>query len=220
MSSQTLNTIIDEHQQAYRAVLIQIAQGLEEQQQQELRFYFKDFIPGKTTETLDILCSLENAARISWEDVSALKDGLRAIRRKDLAETLTAFEIKRDLKVLLDIYARERRRPESQCHSSSSVESVVAKCLVKVTTELDQAVRSLMESRENIQEVLNGFEEEIEHELSDPWNKLTFLVVIIGEAIAEANEEGCPKSEVLKFCSTTAVDKLCSRLMKLGRWVS
>ena len=222
MSLQTMRTINDELQQAYNAVLIQIVHDLEKQQQEELRFYYKEFIPGETTGTLNILRSLENAARISWKDVSSLKDGLCVIRREDLAETLTAFEIKRNLKVLLDIYARERRRPESQCHSSSSVE-LVAKRLVKVTTELDQAVRSLMESRENIQEMLNGFEEEIERELSDPWNKLTFLVVIIGEAMAEAlmaNEEGCPKPEVLKFCSTTAVDKLCSRLMKLGRWVS
>ena len=220
MSSQTLKTITDELQQAYKAALIQIVHDLEKQQQEELRFYFKGLIPEETTGTLNILRSLENAARISWMEVRLLKDGLCVVGRLDLAKTLTEFEIKRNLRVLLDIYARKRRRSESQCYSSAARIELVAERLVKVTTELDQAVRSLMESSENIQELLNGFEEEIERELSDPWNRLTFLVVIIGEAIAEANEEGCPKPEVLKFCSTEAVDKLYSLMMKLGKGVS
>ena len=223
MSSQTLSTITDELQRAYKAVLIQIVHGLEKHQQEELRFYYNGLIPGETTGTLNILRSLENAAMISWKDVSSLKKSLYVVGRLDLAETLTEYEIKRNLKVLLDIYASKRRRSESQCYSPRSVELVAGR-LVKATTErIDQAVRSLMESRENIQEVLNGFEEEIERELSDPWNQLTLLVVITGEAIAEAlmaNEEGRPKPEVLKFCSTAAIDKLCSRMMELGRWVS
>ena len=223
MSSQTLNTITDELQQAYKAVLLQIVHGLEKHQQEELRFYYNRFIPGETTGTLDILCSLENAAIVSWMNVSSLKKSMCVIGRNDLAKTLTAYEIQRNLNFFLDVYASKRRRSESQCYPSRSVEWVAGR-LVKATTErIDQAVRSLMESRENIQEVLNGFEEEIERELSDPWNKLTLLVIITGEATAEAlmaNEEGRPKPEVLKFCFTAAIDKLCSRMMELGRWVS
>ena len=223
MSSRTLNTFTDELQRAsYKAVLIQIVHGLEKQQHEELRFYYNRLIPGETTGTLNILRSLEDVGKISWMDVSLLKEGLCVVKRNDLAESLTAYEIKRNLKVLLYIYASKRRRSESQCYPSSSVE-LVAGFLVKLlaTTErIDQAVRSLMESRENIQEVLNGFEEEIERELSDPWKKLTLLVIITGEAIVMANEEGRLKPEVLKFCSTAAVKKLYSRMIKLGTWVS
>ena len=228
MSLQTLNmnTITDELQQAYRTVLIEIVHGLEKQQQEELRFYYNGLIPGETTGTLNILRSLENVRKISWMDVSSLKESLCVVGRNDLAETLTAYEIKRNLKVLLDIYASKRRRSEWQCYSSRSVELVAGRLVKATTEEIYQAVRSLMKSRENIQEVLNGFEEEIERKLPDPrdpWYKLTLLVVITGEALAEAlmaNEEGRPKPKVLKFCSTAAIDKLCSRMMELGRWVS
>ena len=221
MSSQALNTIADELQRAsYKAVLLQIVHGLEKQQQEELRFYYNGLIPGETTGTLNILRSLENVGKISWMDVSSLKESLCVIGRNDLAETLTAYEIKRNLKVLLDIYASKRRRSEWQCYPSSSVELVAGRLVKATTEEMDQvAVRSLLESRENIQEVLNGFEEEIERELSDPWDKLTLLVIITGEAIVMANEEGRLKPEVLKFCSTAAIDKLCSRMMDLGTWV-
>ena len=223
MSSQTLSTITEELQRAYKAVLIQIKHELEKEKQEELCFYYDWLIPVDTTGTLNILRSLEENAMISWRDVSSLKESLCVVGRWDLAETLTAYEIKRNLKVLLNIYASKRRRSESQCYPSSL--ELVAGRLVKATTErgIDQAVRSLMQSGENIQEVLNGFEEEIEREVSDPWKKLSLVVVITGEAIAEAlmaNEEGRLKPEVLKFCSTAAIDKLCSRMMKLGRWVS
>ena len=222
MSSQTLNTIADELQRAsYKAVLLKIVHGLDKQQQEELRFYYNGLIPGETTGTLNILRSLENVGKISWMDVSSLKESLRVVGRFDLAKTLTAYEIKRNLKVLLDIYASKRRRSESQCYSSRSVELVAGRLVKATTEEIDQAaVRSLMESRENIQEVLNGFEEEIERELEDPRDKLTLLVIITGEAIVMANEEGRLKPEVLKFCSTAAVNKLYSRMMELGRWVS
>ena len=101
MSSQTLNTITDELQRAsYKAVLIQIVHGLEKQQQEELRFYYNGLIPGETTGTLNILRSLENVRKISWMDVSSLKESLCVVGRNDLAETLTAYEIKRNLKVM------------------------------------------------------------------------------------------------------------------------
>ena len=72
-----------------------------------------------------------------------------------------------------------------------------------------------------MEKVLVDFEEETERELSDPWSKLTLLVVIAGEIVAEAlaNEERRRKTNVIKLCSTLA-DKLCFRMIKLGSWVS
>jgi len=77
----------------------------------------------------------------------------------------------------------------------------------------------LLEPKKGIRKVLVEFEGEIKRELSDPWSKLTFLVVIAGEIAAAslANEEHRQKLEPLKMCSTAA-DELWWRIMELGSW--
>ena len=77
MSSQTNKTIIDNLQLAYRAVLLQIVRSLEKDQQEQLRFYFKELIEMGDPRALSILSSLKNEGKISWTDVSFLKDGVR-----------------------------------------------------------------------------------------------------------------------------------------------
>lgn len=229
MSSQTLDTLTDKLQQAYAAVLLQIVRNLEKEQQDELRFYCTGHITNRDTGALSILCSLQNAGKISWKDVCFLKEGLREVQRLDLYKTLTEFEIKRDIIILLDFYARKKQGSESFCfrHESERVEKVAGYLVTLMTkivqdrVDVSNAVRSLVEPRKGIRNVLVAFEEEIERELSDPWSKLTLLVVIAGEiaAIALAYEEHLQKPEVLKLCSTAA-DELCFRMMKLGSWVS
>lgn len=229
MSIQTFNKLISELQQAYTAVLLQIVHDLEKDQQEELRFCYRKIIPGETSGTLNILRSLENAVKISWIDMRSLKDGLRIIGRLDLVDTLTAFEIKRDLAILLDLYATKRQGSEMGSRRSSV--KVLAEYLVKITTDLfrdtrfdQQSLTSLMESGKSVTKVLNNFEVEIERTLSDPWSKLSLLVVIAGEVIAKAstNIENCHdgrKPEASNLC-LTAADKLCSRMKKLGSLVS
>ena len=82
---------------------------------------------------------------------------------------------------------------------------------------------SLMESRKSFGKVLLGFGDEIERELSDPWSRMTLLVIIAGEFVAAALAKKVDReSEVLELCSTAAED-LCSRMMKLSElrsWVS
>ena len=229
MSSQTLDSRTDKLRQGYAAVLLQIVRNLEKEQQDELRFYCKEYITNRDSGALSIVCSLENAGKLSWKDVRFLKKALRAVQRLDLCKTLTEFEIKRDIIILLDFYARKKQGSESFCfrHVSERVEKV-AGYLVTLMTKLVQdrvdvsnAVRSLVEPRKGIRNVLVEFEEEIERELSDPWSKLTFLVVIAGEiaAIALVNEEHLQKPEILKLFSTAA-DELCFRMVKIGSWVS
>ena len=228
MSSHHLEKLDAELQKAYNAVLLQIFDGLETDQQEKLHFYFTGRISRRTTGTLHVLRLLKDAGEISCLDVRSLKEAMREIQRSDLVKSLTAFEIKRDLIILLDFYARMRRGSESRSRSSSV--ELVARCLVNLMTEIAgdrfdvSNVRSLMmEPRtKSITKLLIDFEKEIECKMSDPWSKLTCLVVIAGEIVAEAlvSEEPRWETEVAKLCSTAA-DMLCTRMMKLGgSWVS
>ena len=226
MSSRTLNTILCKLQKAYKAALLCLVYNLENDQQKELQFYYGGLIPRGTDGALNILLSLEDVGEISWTDLSSLKEGLRAIQRLDLIEILTAFETERDLTLFLVDYARKRQGSESWCYQSASSIEPLAKHLVKVTKGIfpGSKVRSLMKSRKNVREVLFDFEEQIEKKQSvNAWSKLTFLVLIAGEVVAEVfmtsaidEERQTDPKEVLRICF-----EFChSRLRKLGSWVS
>ena len=231
MSSRTnYNTTIENLQRAFKAVLLQIVHSLEKDQQEELSFLFNEFISTtKPDDALNIMYSLENAGKISWSDVSFLKEGLEQVKRLDLVKKLTAFEVKRNLIVLLDFYARKRQGIESCYQSVPDPVKRVAGYLLKITREVFQdgfdvseRVRSLLgESKEDVKNLMREFEEKCDQELYDPWSKLTLFIVISGEilAVALANEEHHQKQEVMKLLSTAA-ESLCSRILKLGNWVS
>lgn len=230
MSSKTQNTIAKELRKAYNAALLQIVDNLEDDQLGKLQFYYEELIPSETNGALNILRSLKSVEEISWRDVDSLKEGLRAIQRLDLIEILTEFETRRDLTLFLDDYARKRQGSESRCYQSTSSIEPFANHLVKVTTEIftdgltNSKVRSLMKSRKNVREVLSDFEKQmVKKQVVNPWSKLTFLVVIAGEVVAEVfmmpaidEERQTEPKEVLKICF-----EFCyTRLMKLGNWVS
>ena len=229
MSSRTnYNTTIEDLQRAFKAVLLQIVHSLEKDQQEELSFLFNEFISTtKPDDALNIMSSLENAGKISWSDVSFLKEGLEQVKRLDLVKKLTAFEVKRNLIVLLDFYARKRQEMESCCQSVRDPVGRVAGYLLKITREVlqdgfdvSERVRSLLvESREDIKNLMLVLKEKCE--LSDPWSKLTLRIVISGEilAVALANHEEPQQQEVMKLLFTAAED-LCFRILELGNWVS
>ena len=229
MSSQTNNTTIENLQRAYKAVLLQIVRNLEKYEQEELRFFFDELISRRRPGALSIMSSLENAGKISWSDVSFLKEGLEQVKRLDLVEKLTVFEVKRNLTVLLDFYARKRQGMKLCCQTVPDPVERVAGYLLKITREVFQdgfdvseRVRSLLgESKEDVKNLMREFEEKCDQELYDPWSKLTLFIVISGEilAVALANEEHHQKQEVMKLLSTAA-ESLCSRILKLGNWVS
>ena len=76
----------------YKEVLLKIKRGLTEDSEKEFRFYYTPY--AETSDTLELFRLLEDAREISWEDVSSLKNGLRAVQRKDLKKLLSEFEKK------------------------------------------------------------------------------------------------------------------------------
>ena len=232
MSSKSLtnfDTITEELQQDYAALLLQIVQELEQDRVEELRLYCTaaGLIPKEITGAVNIIFELERIGKISWKNVSFLKESLNRVFRLDLVKTLLEFENKRNMILLMNLYAKKRNGLETNGRFSSSVESL-SECLVKViameTTpgRFDLSdIRSSSESTEGIKRVLSEFEKEIEAELSHRWSKLTLLVIIAAEIIFEVlgNEEHRRKLDVMKLCFTAA-DELCFRMKNLGSWVS
>lgn len=155
-----------------------------------------------------------------------LKDGLRAVQRKDLVDIVTEFENKRNLTSLVHMYARKRRGfEESSCYHNS-IEQAAA-YLERTTTHGvspdGRFYRSLLESRKSIEKVISEFDEAIKHAVLDPWRQLTLLFVVAGEIVAEAfrmSEERRLTSEVISEMCRSAADELYCRMQKLGTWVS
>ena len=232
MSSQTYNSLTDKLRRSYASVLIQISGSLRKDQLDELVFYWAGLTTEKDSRALDILRSLENTGKISWEDVSFLKEGLRAVKREDLCKCLTVFEIKRDLSILLNLYARKRNGTERSCGHALHPAKKVVDYLSIVMNQIegghyddDIAVGSLVESTKKIRKVLVAFEKEVERELMDPWSRLTLLVVIAGESVASALAKDetqyydMNETLIVKLCCNGA-EELCSRMIRMGTWVS
>ncbi|XP_068721604.1 uncharacterized protein [Montipora capricornis] len=232
MSSQTYNSLHDKLRRSYASVLIQISGSLTKDQLDELVFYWAVLTTEKDSKALDILRSLENTGKISWENVSFLKDGLRAVQREDLCKFLTVFEIERDLSILLNLYARKRSGTERSCgHALHPAKKVVDNSSIVMNQiegghyDDDIAVGSLVDSTKNIRKVLVAFEKEVERELRDPWSRLTLLVVIAGETVASALAKDeiqyCDmimnETLIVKLCCNGA-EELCSRMIKMGTW--
>ena len=120
----------------------------------------------KTLRTLKIFRSLEKARVISLKDVSFLKDGLRAIQRKDLEKILTEFENKRNLTALVYMYPGKWQGFEESSFCLNLVEQE-AGYLTRTTAHEISAERtfykSLLESRKSIKKVMGEFDEVIRH---------------------------------------------------------
>ena len=224
-------SVIGNLKRAFRAVLLQISRSLEKDQQEELRFYYKELIVKGNTGALSILSSLEDAGKISWSDVSFLKEGLREVRRLDLENNLTEYEIKRNLTVLLHSYSRKRQgmepSPQLAPDIADNADKVTGYLLIIMTNierhgfDISKEVRSLVETREDIENLMLEFEDISDQKLSESWSKLTLLTVISGEIVADlalANEEHRQKQE-MKLLSTLT-EHLYFLILRLGSWVS
>ena len=232
MSSKSLtnfDAITGELRLNYAALLLHIVQELEQDRVEELRLYCTaaGLISKEITGAVNIILELERIGKISWKNLSFLKGSLNCVSRLDLVETLLEFENKRDMILLMNLYAKKRNGLETKGRFSSSVESL-SECLVKVVAmettpgRFDLSdIRSSLESTEGIKRVLSEFEKEIEAELSHRWSKLTLLVIIAAEIIFEVlgNEEHRRKLDVMELFFTAA-DELCFRMKNLGSWVS
>lgn len=218
MSSQTLTSLTEKLPPSYRSVLLDLSRKLTRTQEIQLRFYCTGLITEADSGALGIFGCLENAGKISWEDVSFLKEGLLAVWREDLCKTLTLFEIKRDLIILLDLYARKKCGEESG-HAFHSVERVADILVMLTTDDAGIAVESFVESTKNLKKVLIASEEVVERELTDPWSRLTLLIVIAGEiaVVLAKNNNRHKTTEALNLCCKEAAE-LSSRMINLGSW--
>ncbi|XP_068721638.1 uncharacterized protein [Montipora capricornis] len=225
MSSQTYNSLADKLRRSFHSVLIQISGSLRKDQLDELFFYWTGLTTERDSAALDIL----RRSRSSREDVSNLKEGLRAVQREDLFKCWTVFEIKRNLSILLNLYARKRSGTERSCgHALHPAKKVVDNSSIVMNQiegghyDDDIAVGSLVDSTKNIRKVLVAFEKEVERELMDPWSRLT-LLVIAGETVASAlakDETHCfdmNETLIVTLCCNGA-EELCSRMIKMGTW--
>ena len=219
----TAATMTDRHRQAYKYVLLQIAQNLGREHVKKLGRFYTGLTPLHDTEPLNFFRCLEHEGRISWEDVDFLKDLMRKIRRFDFVKKLTEFEVKRDLAILLDFYARKRQGLDLSCCSVAVKK--VAGCLGRLTEivrdRLDVAkIIISVESSKDIRSELVYFEEEMDcREQNFSWNEFMILVVFAGELLAIASASESCSEPVMELCSTAA-DELCSRMIELGSWVS
>ena len=218
------HTVTEKLRQDYNGVLLQVSFKLDTEHQKELRYYCNGFIPICVTDTIDILQTLGHERKISWEDVNFLKEAMRKMRRIDIVEDLTEFEIKRDLTLLLDFYVKKILRLDLPCCSVSvkRVAGHLARLTEIVRGKVDLAAISLrVESSKDIRKVLADFEEEIDcGELAFSWNGFTMLLIIAGEIIAAASSSFEERQDPLTELCITAADELHSRMTELGGWVS
>ncbi|XP_068691931.1 uncharacterized protein [Montipora foliosa] len=213
--STSLNTLADELQREYKLVLININNDLKESEREDLWFGLakqcNQCIPRNP------LSSLQRTGKISWTDVGSLKETLRAIHRDKLASDLEKYEMKRDLAILLDIYAKKRQglNQKESCLSAESMIEQVAEYLAKIADGvLDKdTVESLRKSRKNLRGLMNDLGTGIDEKLSNAWSKLALRIVIVGEVIAETEttKEECGQNpKVLKSFST----EICSTMKR------
>ena len=227
MSTLNLDAMTEKLKLEYRSALLQISYALEKVQTKALLFYY-DKVIEEDNEPLALFRSLEYAGKLSWKDVSFLKEGLLKVRRFDLVKDLTEFEVNRNFALLLDLYGKMR---QSSQWSYSSFESMVKvanhltflmRAICQDEFDVSDTINKFMEAGKEFKSVLNDLEEETERQLSEPWSKLTLLFLVSGELITsnmlkEAEHGGKPNAPDLCFI---AAKKLSSRMFNLGmNWV-
>lgn len=180
MTSVDTCTATDQLRQAYKNVLLQINDDLKEALRR-LRRCCTGCISKQDAGTITTFRSLEHEGKISWEDVTFLKELMCTMQRLDVVKKLTRFELKRDLTILLDFYPVQI----SRC-CSVSLKRFAGYLTRLADVDRDRVDLSSLnitkESSEDIRKVLVDFEEEIDcRELPFSWNESTMLVVIAGE---------------------------------------
>jgi len=208
----------DRLRQIYRAVLIQISRDLDKEQCKELQFLCTGLVPRRVKGVLPLFRSLEEAAKMSWVDVTFLKECLHDVGREDLVGKLTAFEIKRDLSILLNFYVKKRNGLDSFYQSSATN---AAEYLVQLMEGFQGRVdvRGMLKSSgKNPKDLWLHFVKECSPLQRITWGKLSMLVAIAGEVIAVSSSfSGERPEEAMEMCILLA-DELCHPMLQLGTW--
>lgn len=213
------NQMFDRLRHIYRAGLVQIARDLDIEQCKELQFLCTGLVPRRVKGVLTLFCSLEEAAKMSWVDVTFLKKCLHDVGREDLVVKLTAFQMKRDLSILLNFYFKKRNGLDLFYQSSATN---AAENLVQLMEDFQGRfnVRGMLRtSGKNPKDLWLRFANECGPQRMT-WGKFSMLVAIAGEIIAvSSSQSGQRQEEALEMCITLA-DELCHPILQLGTWVS
>lgn len=220
----------DRLRQTYRNTLYQIACNLDEEQQKGLQFLCVEHVPRRVKEPLDLFYALEENKKMSWIDVSFLMKCLDAIGRKDLAELLAKFEVKRKMFILLSFYVKKRNGQHSfDDHDDDDRSSAteLAEYLVQLMEgfEGNVEIRGIMKSSDgdNKKDLWLKFVNECTAWSSrKTWSKFSMLVALAGETICASTSihpGGNSEEAIMDICITLA-DELCCPMLQLGGWVS
>ena len=213
--------IVSKLRKDFKALLIKTFRKINDEEERAVRFYYDMDILKDISGTFNFLTALEDAEKISWENISSLKMALSNIEREDLVDALEEFEIKRNVALLLDAFVRIRKGIPRQIRFEN-IEAIAGYLAKSTDDAMDKnKVRSLRESKKNMEEVMIVLKEQIETNFSETWpnNRLALLTVIAGELLCETetkNEElASPLPEALMCCSS----EICSRVRSLDEWV-
>ena len=166
---------------------------------------------------------------MSWINVSFLMECLEEIGRKDLAELLAKFEVKRNMFILLSFYVKKRNGQHSFDDDDDDRSSA---------TELAEYLVQLMEGFEGtveIRDIMNSSDGDNKKDLwlkfvnecpawssRKTWSKFSMLVALAGETIcasASIHPGGNSEEAIMDICITLA-DELCCSMLQLGGWVN
>ena len=218
----------DRLKQTFRNTLYQIACNLDEEQQKGLQFLCVEHVPRRVKERLDLFYALEEN-KMSWINVSFLMECLDEIGRKDLAELLAKFEVKRNMFILLSFYVNKRNGQHSFDDDDDDRSSA---------TELAEYLVQLMEGFEGtveIRDIMNSSDADNKKDLwlkfvnectawnsRKTWSKFSMLVALAGESICASisiHPGGNSEEAIMDICIALA-DELYCPMLQLGSWVN
>ena len=219
----------DRLRQTYRNALYQISRNLDEEQQKGLQFLCVEQVPRRVKEPLDLFYALEENKKMSWIDVSFLMECLDEIGKKDLAELLAKFEVKRNMFILLSFYVKKRNGQYSfdDDDDDRSSATELAEYLVQLMEGFEGTVeiRGIMKSSDgdNKKDLWLKFVNECPAWSSrKTWSKFSMLVALAGETICASisiHPGGNSEEAIMDICITLA-DELCCSMLQLGGWVN
>ena len=217
----------DRLRQTYRNTLYQIACNLDEEQQKGLQFLCVEHVPRRVKELLDLFYALEENKKMSWINVSFLMECLDEIGRKDLAELLAKFEVKRNMSILLSFYVKKRNGQHSFDDDDRSSATELAEYLVQLIEGFEGTVeiRDIMNSSDgdNKKDLWLKFVNEcIAWNSRKTWNKFSMLVALAGETICASTSihpRGDSEEAIMDICIALA-DELYCPMLQLGSWVN
>ena len=224
MLSKPQNSITDKLRQDFALFLIKNFKHAGQATEDSLRLFFKrKDIPKNICGVLNFFGALEDVGEISWTDVSSLKTWLSGDEREVLFDALEAFEIKRNVALLLNAFVKIRKGIPRQ-NLSKAIEAIawyLANLYDCESDNLKSEGRSIKKKKTNIEEVMIFLEEKIRKtNLSKPWTyRLERLIVAAGEVLSETETNNEEFEDPLPEDVIRCAAEICSRMTSLEEWV-